>query len=65
MSFVVKSTTSPVSHISETTLVGMVALGVAVQVNEKLTLSIFPQRQAQFEALLIGYDLMDYVTGDF
>ena len=31
--------------------------------NEKLTPSTFPQWRAQFEALLIGYDLLDYVEG--
>ncbi|KAF5455151.1 hypothetical protein F2P56_024756, partial [Juglans regia] len=33
-------------------------------INEKLTPSTFPQWHAQFEALLISYDLLDYVTGD-
>ena len=32
-------------------------------INEKLVPSTFPQWRAQFEALLIGYDLIDFVTG--
>ena len=35
-----------------------------ITINEKLTASTFPQWRAQFEALLIGYDLMNFVTGD-
>ena len=34
-----------------------------IQINEKLKPSTFPQWRAQFEALLIGYNLLDYVTG--
>ncbi|RVW58310.1 hypothetical protein CK203_114672 [Vitis vinifera] len=49
----------PISS-TETTLV---ALNITAQINEKLTPSTFPQWRAQFEALLIGYDLLDYVTG--
>ncbi|KAL6348553.1 hypothetical protein AAG906_013173 [Vitis piasezkii] len=30
-----------------------------------LTPSTFPQWHAQFEALLIGYNLLDYVVGTF
>ncbi|KAE8728752.1 hypothetical protein F3Y22_tig00004072pilonHSYRG00090 [Hibiscus syriacus] len=41
----------------------LVALNTTAQINEKLTPSTFPQWRAQFEALLIGYDLLDYVTG--
>ncbi|RVW27791.1 Retrovirus-related Pol polyprotein from transposon RE2 [Vitis vinifera] len=51
--------THPISS-TETTLV---ALNITAQINEKLTSSTFPQWRAQFEALLIGYDLLDYVTG--
>ena len=50
--------THPISS-TETTLV---ALNITAQINEKLTPSTFPQWRAQFEALLIGYDLLDYVT---
>ena len=42
----------------------MIAFNISAQINEKLTPSTFPQWRAQFEALLIGYDLLDYVTGD-
>ncbi|KAF5482360.1 hypothetical protein F2P56_002936 [Juglans regia] len=41
----------------------LVALNITTQINEKLIPSTFPQWRAQFEALLIGYDLLDYVTG--
>lgn len=37
---------------------------ITAQINEKLTPSSFPQWRAQFEALLIGYDLMNYVNGE-
>ncbi|RVX10738.1 Retrovirus-related Pol polyprotein from transposon RE2 [Vitis vinifera] len=50
--------THPISS-TETTLV---ALNITAQINEKLTPFTFPQWRAQFEALLIGYDLLDYVT---
>ncbi|RVW64180.1 Retrovirus-related Pol polyprotein from transposon RE2 [Vitis vinifera] len=42
----------------------LVVFNITAQINEKLTPSSFPQWRAQFEALLIGYDLMDYVTGE-
>ena len=32
-------------------------------IKEKLTPSTFPEWRAQFEALLVGYDLIDFVTG--
>ena len=41
----------------------LIALNITAQINCKLTSSTFSQWRAQFEALLIGYDLMDYVTG--
>ncbi|XP_057493156.1 uncharacterized protein LOC130778644 [Actinidia eriantha] len=41
----------------------LIALNITAQINEKLTPSTFPQWRAQFEALLIGYDLLDYVEG--
>ena len=41
----------------------LIALNITAQINEKLTLTTFPQWRAQFEALPIGYDLLDYVQG--
>jgi len=41
----------------------LIAFNITAQINEKLTPSTFPQWRAQFEALLIGYDLLDYVEG--
>lgn len=41
----------------------LIALNIIAQINEKLTPSTFPQWCAQFEAHLIGYDLLDYVNG--
>ena len=43
----------------------LIALNITAQINEKLTSSIFLQWRAQFEALLIGYDLLNYVKGTF
>ena len=43
----------------------LIGLNITAQINEKLTPSTFPQWRAQFEALLIGYDLLDYVEGTF
>ena len=40
----------------------LIALNIAAQINGKLTSSTFSQWCAQFEALLIVYDLLDYVT---
>jgi len=48
---------------SSTTDKPLIAFNITAQINEKLTLSAFPQWRAQFEALLIGYDLLDYVEG--
>jgi hypothetical protein len=42
----------------------LIALNITAQINEKLTPSTFAQWCAQFEALLIGYDLLDYINGD-
>jgi len=42
----------------------LIALNITAQINKKLTLSTFPQWRAQFEALLISYDLLDYVNDD-
>ena len=41
----------------------LIDLNITAQINDKLTPSTFPQWCAQFEALLIGYDLLDYVNG--
>ena len=41
----------------------LIALNITAQINEKLTPTTFPQWRAKFEALLIGYDLLDYVQG--
>ena len=41
----------------------LIALNITAKINEKLTPSTFPRWRAQFEALLIGYDLLDYVNG--
>ncbi|RVW59443.1 hypothetical protein CK203_110179 [Vitis vinifera] len=38
----------------------LIALSITTQINEKLTPFTFPQWRAQFEAVLIGYDLLDY-----
>ena len=55
---------SPITNPQSTTNAPLIALNIATQINEKLTPSTFPQWRAQFEALLIGYNLIDYVTGD-
>jgi hypothetical protein len=52
-------TTQPTSHTENP----LIALNITAQINEKLIPSSFPQWRAQFEALLIGYGLLDYVTG--
>ncbi|KAF5462751.1 hypothetical protein F2P56_018733 [Juglans regia] len=41
----------------------IITINAATIINEKLTPATFPQWRAQFEALLIGYDLIDFVTG--
>lgn len=43
----------------------LIALNISAQINETLTPSTFLQWRAQFEALLIGYNLLDYVTGNY
>jgi hypothetical protein len=55
---------SPITNPHSTTEAPLIALNIATQMNEKLTPSTFPQWRAQFETLLIGYNLIDYVTGD-
>lgn len=41
----------------------IITINVAITINKKLTPATFPQWWAQFEALLISYDLIDFVTG--
>jgi len=53
----------PITNLQSTTEAPLIALNIATQINEKLTPSTFPQWRAQFEALLIGYNLINYVTG--
>lgn len=43
----------------------LIALNITDQINKKLTPSMSPQWRAQFEALLLCYDLLDYVNGVF
>ncbi|EYU19004.1 hypothetical protein MIMGU_mgv1a021540mg [Erythranthe guttata] len=52
-------------HSSSATEKKLIAFNITAQINEKLTLSTFPQWRAQFEAVLIGYDLIDYVEATF
>ncbi|XP_035545960.1 uncharacterized protein LOC118348442 [Juglans regia] len=54
---------NPNSQPISSTETPLIALNITAQINEKLTPSTFPQWRAQFEALLIGYDLLDYVNG--
>ncbi|KAJ0016455.1 hypothetical protein Pint_10413 [Pistacia integerrima] len=54
---------TPNAQLFSTTENPLVVFNITAQINEKLTPSTFPQWHAQFEALLIGYDLMDYVDG--
>ncbi|KAF8377299.1 hypothetical protein HHK36_030674 [Tetracentron sinense] len=42
----------------------IITINAATTINKKLTPSTFPQWRAQFEALFIGYELMDFVTGN-
>ena len=41
----------------------IITINAATTINEKLTPSTFTQWRHQLEALLIGYDLIDFVTG--
>jgi len=41
----------------------LIAFNITAQINEKLTPSTFSQWRAQFEALFISYDLLNYVEG--
>ena len=58
------SSDKPNTQPPSSTTTPLVVFNITAQINEKLTPSTFPQWRAQFEALLIGYDLMNYVTGD-
>jgi hypothetical protein len=53
----------PNTHPISSTENALIALNITTQINEKLTPSTFPQWRAQFEALLIEYNLLDYVHG--
>jgi len=53
----------PNTHPISSTENALIALTISTQINEKLMPSTFPQWRAQFEALLIGYNLLDYVHG--
>jgi len=55
---------SPSTFPSSESGKSLIALNITAQINEKLTPSTFAQWCAQFEALLIGYDLLDYINGD-
>ena len=55
---------NPISTPPSPTETPLIALNITSQINDKLTPSTFLQWRAQFEALLIGYDLLDYVTGE-
>ena len=55
---------NPISTPPSLTNIPLIALNISAQINEKLTPSTFPQWCAQFEALLIAYNLLDYVIGD-
>jgi hypothetical protein len=58
------NTHHPISTPTSPIEIPLIAFNISAQINEKLTPSTFPQWRAQFEVLLIGYDLLDYVTGD-
>ena len=55
--------TPQISQPTTTPETTLIALNITSQINEKLKPSTFPQWRAQFEALLIGYNLLDYVQG--
>lgn len=55
---------NPITHPPSPTKTPLIASNIIAQVNDKLTPSSFPQWHAQFEALFISYNLMDYVIGD-
>ncbi|KAF5442060.1 hypothetical protein F2P56_037245 [Juglans regia] len=59
-----ENTHNPITTPPSSTEIPLIALNITSQINEKLTPFTFPQWRAQFEALLIGYNLIDYVTGD-
>lgn len=51
------------SQLTSSTETPTVVFNIITQINEKLTPSTFPQWRAQFETLLIDYDLMDFISG--
>jgi hypothetical protein len=55
--------THPNTHPISFTENALIALTITTQINEKLMSSTFPQWRAQFQALLNGYNLLDYVHG--
>ena len=55
---------NPISTPTSPIEIPLIAFNISAQINEKLTPSTFPQWRAQFKALLIGYDFLNYVTGD-
>ena len=59
-----ENTHHPISTPPSPTDIPLISFNISAQINEKLTPSTFPQWRAQFEALLIGYNLLDYVTSD-
>ena len=59
-----ENTHHPISTPPSPTDIPFISFNISAQINEKLTPSTFPQWRAQFEALLIGYNLLDYVTSD-
>ena len=55
--------TPQISQPTTTPETALIALNITSQINEKLKSSTFPQWRSQFEALPIGYNLLDYVQG--
>lgn len=49
---------------SSPTDISLISLNISAQINDKLNPSTFLEWSAQFEALLIGSNLIDYVTRD-
>lgn len=48
--------------LTNTSYSPIITINATTTINEKLIPITFPQWRAQFEALLIGYDLIDFVT---
>ena len=57
------SASTPISQPTFSPNNVLIALNITSQINEKLKSSTFPQWRSQFEALPIGYNLLDYVQG--